>query len=354
MKLNYSLQNKLSKSELKKGKILIALLFVVYFLMGYHLIFSDNVKESGYLLIPHNSSFESISDSIKPFLKDVSSFNRTAKLRAYSNKIRSGRYSIEKGMSNNAIITKLKGGHQEALTFIFNNENSLELLAGTIASKIEPDSVTVLKALRDSLFLEAHQLNQVNVLSIFIPNSYNIYWNISAEKFRDKMFEEYQKFWQTDNRMAKANALQLNPTQVYTLASIVQKETATIKERPIVAGLYLNRLKKGWPLQADPTIIFALKQSFKNDTIIKRVFKKDLLIKSAFNTYSNTGLPPGPIAMPDVSSIDAVLNPAKHNYLFMCASTVNFGSHEFAEDLKHHLINAEKYQKWIDKQGVKR
>lgn len=354
MKISYNIQNNLSKSEIKNAKFLLAFLIIIYSLMGYHLIFGNNVKKSGYLLIPHNSTFEGVSDSIKPFLKDEFSFKSVAKLKRYPKNIKSGRYLIEKGMSNNAILARIKGGHQDAITFIFNNENSLEAMASVIGSKFEPDSAAIVTAFRDSLFLKNNQLNNYNVIGILIPNSYEIYWNISAEKLRDRLFEEFQKFWQSDNRMAKADSLKLSPLQVYALASIVQKETATIGERAIVAGLYLNRLKKGWPLQADPTVIFALKQSFKKDTIIKRVFKKDLLIKSAFNTYLNTGLPPGPIAMPDVSSIDAVLNPAKHNYLFMCASTKNFGSHEFAEDIKHHLINAVKYQKWIEKQGVKR
>lgn len=354
MNIRYNIQNKLSKSEIKSAKFIFAFLIIIYSLMGYHLLFGNNVKKSGYLFIPHNSTFESVSDSIKPFLKDEFSFKHVAQLKRYPQNIKSGRYLIEKGMSNNAILSKIKGGHQAAITFIFNNENSLEAMASIVGSKFEPDSATIIATFRDSIFLKNHKLNNYNVLGIFIPNSYEIYWNISAEKFRDRLFEEFKKFWQSNNRMAKADSLKLSPLEVYTLASIVQKETAIVDERPIVAGLYLNRLKKGWPLQADPTVIFALKHSFKKDTIIKRVFKKDLLIKSAFNTYLNTGLPPGPIAMPDVSSIDAVLNPAKHNYLFMCASTKNFGSHEFAKDIKHHLINALKYQKWVDKRGIKR
>jgi len=146
----------------------------------------------------------------------------------------------------------------------------------------------------------------------------------------------------------------MTPEQVISLAAIVQKETAKVDERPIVAGLYLNRLKRGWPLQADPTVIFALKRHFKKDTIIKRVLNKDLNIKSAYNTYLNKGLPPGPIAMPDISSIDAVLNAAKHHYMYMCASTKKLGYHEFATNKFDHAKNASLYQKWISKQGIRR
>jgi UPF0755 protein len=168
------------------------------------------------------------------------------------------------------------------------------------------------------------------------------------------MLKEYHNFW-NKNRTQKATALNLSKGQIITLASIVQKETAVVSERPIVAGLYLNRLKNNWPLQADPTIIFALKkQSNNSDLIIKRVLTKDLSINSPYNTYINTGLPPGPIAMPDISSIDAVLNATKHDYFYMCASITNIGQHEFSKTLSQHNRNASKYQSWLSKQGVNR
>ena len=171
--------------------------------------------------------------------------------------------------------------------------------------------------------------------------------NFSAEK----MFEEYNKFWNR-SRSDKAKQQNLTPLQVVTLASIVQKETTTVSERPKVAGLYLNRLKDFWPLQADPTIIYAIKQKNGQNTEIKRVLKKDLTIDSPYNTYTNFGLPPGPISMPDISSIEAVLNPANHNYYYMCASVTNLGQHEFAKTLSQHNINAKKYQNWINKLEV--
>jgi UPF0755 protein len=188
---------------------------------------------------------------------------------------------------------------------------------------------------------------------MYIPNSYEFYWNTSAVEYREKMFKEYQLFW-NKSRINKAKKYKLSPIQVTILASIVQKETATISERPKVAGLYLNRLKDFWPLQADPTIIYAIKQKYGQETEIKRVLNKDLTIDSPYNTYSNFGLPPGPIGMPDISSIEAVLNPIEHNYYYMCASVDNIGLHEFAKTLGEHNKNARKYQRWVTNQGIKR
>ena len=188
---------------------------------------------------------------------------------------------------------------------------------------------------------------------MYIPNKYEIYWNTSPEKLRAKMLSEYQKFW-NENRTAKAKKLGLTKDQVITLASIVQKETAQISERPTVAGLYLNRYNDNWPLQADPTVIYALKEKHGHDKVFKRVLNKDLTINSKYNTYKHTGLPPSLIAMPDISAIDAVLNPEKHNYYYMCASVDNIGYHDFAKTLSQHNRNALKYQNWISKQGIKR
>ena len=188
---------------------------------------------------------------------------------------------------------------------------------------------------------------------MYIPNSYDFYWNTSAEKFREKMLLEYHRFW-NKSRIEQASQQHLSPLQVSALASIVQKETAMVAERKIVAGLYLNRLKDFWPLQADPTIIFALKQKYGQDKEYKRVLKKDLDIDSPYNTYTNFGIPPGPIGMPDISSIDAVLKPKKHQFYYMCASVDQIGSHKFSNSLKEHNVNAAAYQKWISQQGIQR
>jgi UPF0755 protein len=192
------------------------------------------------------------------------------------------------------------------------------------------------------------------VLSVFIPNTYEFFWDTTAEKVREKMAKEYRKFWNAE-RVAKAEALGLTPLQVSSLAAIVHKETVKADERPVVAGVYLNRLKKGMKLEADPTVIYAMKkQSGDFDQVIKRVLNKDLVIDSPYNTYKNYGVPPGPIAMPDISAIDAVLNPAKHNYIYFCASVTNFGYHEFAVTPAQHEVNRQKYIAWVNKMGISR
>jgi UPF0755 protein len=189
---------------------------------------------------------------------------------------------------------------------------------------------------------------------MFLPKTYEVYWNITAEKFRNKMLEEYNRFW-TNDRVKKAAALDLSPVQVITVASIVHKESVKKSERPIIAGVYLNRLIQGMPLQADPTVIYALKLRDNDfDQIIKRVLYNDLFINSPYNTYKNIGLPPGPIAMPDVDAIDAVLNAEKHDYIYFCASVEKFGYHVFASTYEQHQVNAKKYADWMNKQGTKR
>jgi UPF0755 protein len=189
---------------------------------------------------------------------------------------------------------------------------------------------------------------------MYIPNSYEFFWNSSAEAFRDRMFKEYERFWNND-RIAKARALKLSKSEVYTIASIVQKETAKVDERPRVAGVYLNRIRKGIKLDADPTVIYAVK-SVKNDwdMEIKRVLYKDLETKSPYNTYRNAGIPPGPIYMPDISSIDAVLNAEKHSYYYFVANVERFGYHKFAKTLSQHNANSAAYRRWISQQGIKR
>lgn len=255
-------------------------------------------------------------------------------------------------MNNNDIINSLRISLPVKLAF--NNQERLEDFAGRIGSQIEADSTSLMKAFTDKAFLDENGFTEENVLSMFIPNSYEFFWNTSAEKFRDRMAKEYRAFW-NDERKAKAEAQNLTPLEVSTLASIVHKETVKTDERPRVAGVYLNRLKSGIKLEADPTVIYAVKKEANDfNRVIKRVLYKDLETVSPYNTYRNFGLPPGPIAMPDVSAIDAVLNPEKHNYIYFCASVTNFGYHEFAVTPAQHEVNRQKYVAWVNKQGIKR
>lgn len=342
--------------NLKKLYLLIAAVLLVIGLFltynFYAIIYKPNTVKEGSLYIPTHSNFTDVETLVTPYLKRVKPFIWVAEMKKYVNAVKPGKYNILKGMNNNELVNLLRSGKQTPVNLSFNNQESLEKLAGRIAVQIEADSISLINSFTDTDFIEKSGFTNATAIAMYIPNSYEFYWNTSATSFRNRMLKEYHSFW-NENRILKANKLQLSEIEVITLASIVQKETSKISERPIVAKLYLNRLQNGWPLQADPTVIFALKIADER-AVIKRVLKKDLAIDSPYNTYKYVGLPPGPITMPDISSIDAVLNPAQHNYFYMCASTTEIGSHKFSNSLKEHLKNAAKYQAWISKQGINR
>ncbi len=340
----------------KKLAIGIAIIVLIVAIIGYSFyskIYKPNVPETVSILIPTGTDFESFVKIIEPHVDNLNNFIWVAKKKNYPNKIRPGKFKITTGMNNDLLIDHLRGGKQETITLTFNNQDSFEKLAGRVSVQIEADSVSLLKAFNNIDFVEQSGFDHQTSLAMYIPNSYDFYWNTSAEQFQEKMLLEYKKFW-NESRRTKAKNQKISPLQAATLASIVQKETAVVSERTTVAGLYLNRLHDFWPLQADPTIIFALKAKYGQDKEYKRVLTKDLKIDSPYNTYANFGLPPGPIGMPDISSIDAVLNPEDHQYYYMCANVENIGYHKFANTLKEHNINAAAYQKWASQQGIKR
>jgi UPF0755 protein len=275
-----------------------------------------------------------------------------AGVRTYDENVKPGRFLLKEGMSSFGLVSALR--RNMPVNLAFNNQERLENLCDRISSQIEPDTTKLLSVFRDSLFLKQNGFTKENVIAMFIPNSYEFYWNVSAEKFRDKMLKEYKKFW-TLERLIKAKKLGLSPVEVMTLASIVHKETVKKDERPKVARVYLNRLAQKMPLQADPTVIYAVKLRGNDfDQIIKRVLYADLSIRSPYNTYVNTGLPPGPIAMPDITAIDAVLSPDDNNYIYFCASVERFGYHEFAATYEEHQVNAKKYAAWLNSTGTNR
>jgi UPF0755 protein len=342
-----------------KNKIIIifSILLVISGVVGfyfYNKIFSPAVKTDARVFIRSNSTMNDLKSSLEGIINNYDDFLWVAKKKKFT-KPKGGMYVVKKGMNMNDLVNLFRSGNQTAVKVTFNNQDTLEKLAGRIAQQIEADSISLLKAFKDPDFLKENNFTEKSVLGMYIPNQYEVYWNTSSEKFRNKMLHQYNNFW-NKNRREKASKLGLSKDQVITLASIVQKETAQISERPKVAGLYLNRYKNKWPLEADPTIIYALKEINGQDFIVKRVLFRDIenTKKSPYNTYKNVGLPPSPIAMPDISSIDAVLNPEKHDYFFMCASVDNIGFHEFAKTLSQHNRNAAKYQRWINNQGIKR
>ncbi|MCG1037167.1 endolytic transglycosylase MltG [Polaribacter sargassicola] len=339
-------------------KFIYAVIATILFVIGiigfnfYKKIFGESITTESVLYVYSTDTLLDVKDKISEISKNPNSFLFVAARKSFS-KPKAGRYLLKKGMSNNDVINLLRSGNQNPITVSFNNQDTLEKLAGRIAEQIETDSLSLLNSFKNEEFLSKNNLTEKSVLQIFIPNSYEFYWTTSADNFRNKILREYNRFW-NKNRLSKAEALNLTKSEVITLASIVQKETAKTTERPIVAGLYLNRLKKGWPLQADPTIIYCIKENKGQDYVVKRVLTVDLEINSPYNTYKNTGLPPTLISMPDISAIDAVLNAQEHNYYYMCANVEKLGYHVFAKTLAQHNRNAAKYHQWINKQRINR
>lgn len=322
----------------------------------YNAIFSPNTQfnnEQAFVFIPSDASFSEVKKIVEPLLKDVGTFEAVAERKGYVTNIRAGKFPIKKGMNNNDIINSLRSKNTP-VRVSFNNQESLQSLAGRISEQIEADSLSLLNAVNDDEFLKQSGFDKDTKLGMYLPNTYEFFWNTNATDFRERMYEEYQKYW-TKERLQKAEKLNLTPNKVIALAAIVQKETVKADERPRVAGVYLNRIKKGILLQADPTVIYAIKKETGNyDTIIKRVLYRDLEMDSPYNTYKYSGIPPGPITMPDISSIEAVLNPEKHDYLFFVADVSNFGYHMFAKTLAQHNRNKVQYTRWLDSQKVVR
>lgn len=343
------------KKILSYGSVLLLFILLAVGLKIYIDIFTDNTKFSQdevYVYVPTDATYAQVKEIMSPFVENMEDFKTVAEKRSYDENIIAGKFLLKKGMNSFNLVSAIR--RNVPVSLAFNNQERLENLCVRLSSQIEPETTKLLETFKDSVFLKENGFTKENVFSMFLPNTYEVYWNISAVKFRTKMLKEYNRFW-TKERIQKATALNLTPVQVITIASIVHKETAKKSERKTVAGVYLNRLTQGMPLQADPTIIYALKLKTNDfDQIIKRVLYGDLFITSPYNTYQNIGLPPGPIAMPDVDAIDAVLNAEKHNYIYFCASVEKFGYHVFAATYEQHQVNAKKYADWLNTKGTKR
>jgi UPF0755 protein len=346
-----------SKGISFKAKIFfatLALLFMVIAGTGinYYLkYFKPNVTgNQDYLYIPTGSDFKDVFSIIaaENLVKDTISFLNAAQNMDYPVKVKAGRYRLTKDMSNRSFINMLKAGNQEPVKISFQNVRLKHTLAGMISKKIESDSASISQLLDSAAFIEKYGFNTENIYTMFIPNSYEVYWNSNPEKFFLRMHTEYLKFWNAD-RKAKASLIKLSPTEVSILASIVDSEALNDSEMPRIAGLYMNRLQKGMRLEADPTVIFAA-----NDFTIRRVLNKHLRIISPYNTYLNKGLPPGPITMPSINAIDAVLNYEKHDYIYMCAKEDFSGYHNYASNLSQHLQNARKFQEALNQRNIKK
>jgi UPF0755 protein len=344
------------KSIKRIAWIVVAVLAVIVTVMGvlvYRQLYSANVAGKGnekeFLYIPTGSTFEDLIEILedKKLLINEKSFRWTAQQMKYDNHVKPGKYLLKPRMSNKDLITMLRAGKQIPVNVTFNNIRTKEQLAAKISEQIEAKSQALIYLMSDNDYLGKLGFNSQNILSMFIPNTYEFYWNTSPDKFLQRMKTEYDKFWTADKIKLSAK-IGYTPIQVSVLASIVQQESNKEDEKPIIAGVYINRLKKDWKLEADPTLVFAL-----GDFSISRVLSIYKEIDSPYNTYMYTGLPPGPICLPTSSSLNAVLNYIPHRYMFFCAKDDFSGYHTFASTYDQHVINARKFQRALDRRGIR-
>ena len=325
-------------------------LFIVGLLAYFFLSSLSNSKETQYLYVDQDDTVDSVYTKLRPISKKnaFSGFTTLVRHSSYAGNIHAGRYAINPGDCAVTIFRRLKNAQQTPLNLTIPS-----VLAAEIGRKLMLDSAEIAQALADTAVCARYGYDTTTIACMFIPNTYELYWTVSLDKFLDRMQQESERFW-NDDRQAKADGMGLSRNQVITLASIIDEETANNEEKPMIAGMYLNRLwlhnaayPNGMPLQADPTIKFAWKK-FE----LRRIYNKLLAIDSPYNTYRNTGLPPGPIRIPSVAGIDAVLNYAHHNYLYMCAKEDFSGTHNFAATYPEHLQNAARYSQALNNRGI--
>ncbi len=341
---------------MKKNKKIIWAIVLILCIIGlttgisyYNKLFKNNIAEEAteYLFIPTGSSIDDVVRIIESnrIIRNVETFKWVAERMNYKN-IKPGKYKLEPGMSNVDLIRKLRSGNQEAVKLQFQNFRLLTDFAGYVGKQLECDSSALINKLDSIDLIRKYGFNEENIFCMFIPNTYELYWNTSAEKFIEKMNDQYKKFW-NEERKSKAKKIGLSPIEVSILASIVDQEALVNAELKRIAGVYMNRINKGMKLEADPTVIFAI-----GDFNIKRVLNRMLAFNSPYNTYKYTGLPPGPICMPSIAAIDAVLDYERHNYIYFCAKEDFSGYHNYASNLKDHQLNAKKFQLALSKRGI--
>ncbi|MBL4651522.1 MAG: endolytic transglycosylase MltG [Flavobacteriales bacterium] len=291
--------------------------------------------------ISTGSSFDDVTNSLyqKGIILNRNSFVWVAEFMKYNSNIKPGRYQLKVGLNNKQLVTILRRGEQVSVQLTFNNIRLRNELAGIIAKQIEADSASLAAIFEDKELHKKYGFDKETFFTMFIPNTYEFKWNTNTQQFVERMATEYKTFWNED-RKAKAKKLKLGQSEVSILAAIVQKETAKSDEKPIVSGVYHNRIKKGMKLEADPTLIYAI-----GDFTIRRVLNKYKEVESPYNTYLHKGLPPGPICLPEISSLDAVLNREDHEYIFFCAKEDFSGYHNFASTYAQHKVNARKFHK---------
>jgi len=353
----YSKPKKKKWTLLKKAIVVFIILLVIstacFGYMFWLIFYKSNVwtynGASESIYIPTGANFDQASGLLYEHgsIINRSTFEWLAKRKKYDKHIKPGRYLLYDGMSNLEVINILNGGLQTPIKLIFNYVRTKEELTGKISQQIEADSVSIINLLNDSTFLKQFGMTPKKVMMMFIPNTYEFYWNTDAEVFLNRMYKEYNRFW-NENRITKIKQLDLTRSEVVILASIVDRETLKNEEKPVIAGVYINRLKKNWRLQADPTVVYAV-----GDFSLKRVLKSHTEIDSPYNTYLIQGLPPGPICLPSIASIDAVLNYEDHEYLYFCAREDFSGYHNFAKTYLQHKRNARRFQNALNNLNIK-
>jgi UPF0755 protein len=338
---------------IKKKQYVIPIIICLLALAGMMVYYlTGSLSKSGqseYIYIDDNDDIDSVAAKLAPIANEQAllSFKLVSRHVGYSKHIRTGRYAIEPGEGIFSVLRKLKNGHQEPVRLTIPESRTTDRLAGALARKLMMDSLSLSILLKDSTFCAKQGFDTASIVCMFVPDTYEVYWNTSIENLMSRLKKEHDKFWDS-SRQAKATAIGLTPNEVCTLASIVDEETSNNPEKPMIARMYLNRLAKGMALQADPTVKFALK-----DFAIRRIYHNMLNTDSPYNTYRYAGLPPGPIKVASVAGIDAVLNAPNHSYLYMCAKEDFSGTHNFASTYSEHLRNAAKYTKALNERGIK-
>ncbi|MGC4130142.1 MAG: endolytic transglycosylase MltG [Bergeyella sp.] len=345
---------------MKKILSFIFLLLIAAALIGgffgyqyYKKYFTNNVEKEGYVLIPHNADFEQILDSIAPYVKNKESFKEVAIKKSMNRYFHAGRYHIKGGTSNTDLVNMIKAGNQTENTFRIGDFYDVYQMVGRVSKKTELDSARFANDL-DKIAKEKGLSNAEDLKKYFFIDTYNFFWTVTPDEFFKKFEDQYNEFWNVE-RIEKEKASGLTRNQIYALASIVYKESGgKPDEMNTIAGLYLNRYRKGMKLQSDPTVIYAVNKATNFTTPIRRVLYKHLREPSPYNTYANAGIPPGPICVVDKASVDAVLSPEKNDYIYMAADPARFGYHKFTASDAEHARNAKIYQEWLNSKNIKK
>lgn len=339
----------------KAALIIVVLLIAIGGFFGFKFYkknYGNNIQKDGYVLIPHGAEFKQIIDSAAKFVDDKASFEDIAQEKNLPENFKPGRYHFKKGMGNSDLVNMIKAGNQSENSFRIGDFGDVYQMVGKVTRKTEIDSLKFVSDL-NKIANEKGYTSAEDLKKYFFIDTYNFYWTVTPSEFFKKFNDQYTEFWNAD-RKAKEAQSGLSRDQIYALASIVFKESGgKPDEMKTIAGLYLNRYKKDMKLQSDPTVIYAINKQTNFKESIKRVLYKHLSTPSPFNTYANKGIPPGPICITDKNSVDAVLNAAKNNFIFMCADPSRPGFHKFTDNAEEHAANAKVYQEWLNSRNIK-